>query len=266
MTPTRICLLALVACSRHEPTPAPAPASAPAAATTPATQAAAIVAEPDRTEHDKKRDAQRKPAELLVFAGIAPGMHVADLGAGGGYTSELLARAVGPTGSVVAQDSPHWGAPDDPGLSKLWQKGRLANPKLTNLSHVARDWTDPLPPEAKNLDAVTFVAAYHDVIAEKDDEAKLDAAVFAALKPGGVYVVLDNSAKPGSGTTACEPLHRIDEQVVRDEVQHAGFKLVGTSDFMRRPDDTRDWNADPEAGDATKRFTQDVFALKFVKP
>lgn len=264
MTPTRICLLALVvACSRHDATPPPTPTPAPAPAAGPVKlDAAAIVAQPDRADRDRKRDAQRKPADLLVFAGIAPGMHVADLGAGGGYTSELLARAVGPTGSVVAQDTPHWGAPDDPGLSKLWQKAR----QLPNLSHVARDWTDPLPPEAKNLDAVTFVAAYHDVIAEKDDEAKLDAAVFAALKSGGVFVVLDNSAKPGSGTTACEPLHRIDEQVVRDEVQRAGFKLVATSDFMRRPDDTRDWNADPEAGDATKRFTQDVFALKFVKP
>jgi predicted methyltransferase len=262
MKPTTICLLAAAACSHGESKPAPAPA----AGKLDATHAAAIVAQPDRSDRDKKRDAQRKPAELLVFAGIAPGMHVADLGAGGGYTAELLARAVGPTGSVVAQDTPHWGAPDDPGLVKFWQKNRLADGKRPNLSHVARDWTDPLPPEAKNLDAVTFVAAYHDVIAEKDDAAKLDAAVFAALKPGGVFVVLDNSAKPGSGTTACEPLHRIDEQVVRDEVQRAGFKLAGTSDFMRRPDDTRDWNADPEGADPAHRFQQDVFALEFVKP
>ena len=79
------------------------------------TQAAAIVAAPDRSDRDRERDKQRKPVELLILAGIAPGMHVADLGAGGGYSSELLARAVGPTGSVIAQDSPHW---DGPGLVK----------------------------------------------------------------------------------------------------------------------------------------------------
>lgn len=260
--PTRWLVLALLtACSRHT-----ASTSAPSPAALDTAQAAAIVAAPDRSDRDKQRDAQRKPAELLQFVGIAPGMHVADLGAGGGYTSELLARAVGPTGSVVAQDTPHWGTPDDPGLTQLWQKTRLAKATLSNLSHVARGWNDPLPPDAKNLDAVTFVAAYHDVIAEHDDANKLDAAVFAALKPGGVFVVIDNSAKSGTGEAACEPLHRIDEQVVREEVQRAGFKLAATSDFMRRPDDTREWNADPGSADPAHLHNQDLFALKFVKP
>jgi predicted methyltransferase len=127
------------------------------------------------------------------------------------------------------------------------------------------DWNTPLPVDAHDLDLVTFVAAYHDVKAEKDDTAKLNAAVFAALKHGGTYVVIDNSAKPGSGIEACEPLHRIDEQVVRDEVTHAGFKLAATSDFMRQPKDTRDWNADPSSKDS-RVHTQDLFALKFVKP
>ena len=240
-----------------------APSVAPAAKLDKA-QADAIVAAPDRSDRDKKRDAQRKPAELLLFAGIAPNMHVADLGAGGGYTAELLARAVGPNGSVIAQDTPHWGGSNDPGLDKLWKERRLG--KLPNLTHVARGWNDPLPRDAKNLDVVTFVAAYHDVIAEHDDETKLVAAVYAALKPGGVFVVIDNSAKPGTGKSACEPLHRIDEQLVRDEVLHAGFKLAATSDFMRRPDDTRDWNADPEQADDAHRFKQDLFALAFVKP
>jgi predicted methyltransferase len=257
-----MCVLA--ACS-HASSPAATPTQPAPSATQSggidASQAAAIVAASDRTDHDRKKDSYRKPADLLVFVGIAPGMHVADLGAGTGYSSELMARAVGPTGSVIAQDTPHWD--DDGGLSKLWVE-RLARPAMANAKHVMRGWNEPLPPEAKDLDAVTFVAAYHDVIAEKDDSQKLDAAVFAALKHGGVFVVIDNSAKAGSGTAACQPLHRIDEQVVRDEVTRAGFKLVAENDFMRNPADPRDWNADPEADKRT--HTQDSFALKFVKP
>jgi predicted methyltransferase len=225
-----------------------------------ATRAAEIVAAADRTDKDRETDKMRKPAELLPFIGLAPGMHVADLGAGGGYSTELLARAVGPNGTVIAQDSPHW---DGPGMTKAWE-ARLARPVLANTKHVMRGWNDPLPADAHDLDVVTFIAAYHDVVAEKDDENKLNAAVFAALKPGGVYLVIDNSAKADSGKAACEPLHRIDEKVVRDEVQSAGFKLAAESAFMRNPADTRDWNADPGADPRT--HTQDLFVLKFVKP
>ena len=221
--------------------------------------AQAIASASDRDPHDTKRDAQRKPAQLLVLTGVATGMHAADLGAGTGYTAELIARAVGPTGSVIAQDSPHW---DGDWLHKAWDP-RLAAHK--NLTHVMRGWNEPLPPEAHDLDLVTFVAAYHDVIAEKDDPAKLDAAVFAALRHGGKYLVIDNSAKPGTGTSACASLHRIDEDVVKQQVQAAGFTLVAENDFMRNPADTRDWNADPGANDP-RVHTQDDFALEFVKP
>jgi len=219
-----------------------------------------VVAAPDRSEKDRGMDAFRKPAELLGFAGIAPGMHVADLGAGGGYTTELLARTVGPSGTVLAQDTPDW---DGPGLQKAWQT-RLAKPALGNTKHVMRQWDDPLPPEATNLDVVTFIAAYHDVVVEKFDENKLNRAVFAALKPGGVYIVVDNSARAGRGKEDCEPLHRIEESVVKDEVQGAGFRLAGEGSFMRNPADTRDWNANP--GNDPRTHTQDLFVLKFVKP
>jgi predicted methyltransferase len=236
-------LLALVACAKHDTPPSPE----------------AIVNAPDRDARDKQRNGQRKPAQLIAFAGAKPGMHVADLGAGTGYTAELMARAVAPGGTVVAQDSPHW---DGDCLKTAWD-ARLG--ARTNLTHVMRDWASPLPPEAHDLDLVTFVAAYHDVVAEGDDPTKLNAAVFAALRHGGTYIVIDNSAKPGTGTTACAPLHRIDEAVVKQQVTSAGFRLAGENDFMRNPNDPRDWNADPSAKDP-RVHTQDLFALKFVKP
>jgi predicted methyltransferase len=135
---------------------------------------------------------------------------------------------------------------------------------MKNTTHVMRQWDDPLPPEAKDLDAVYSVAIYHDAVGEKGDMAKLNQAVFAALKPGGAYVVIDNSGKDGSGTSDCENLHRIDEKTVREQVTQAGFKLAAEGDFLRNPSDTRDWNADP--GHDPRSHTQDLFALKFVKP
>jgi predicted methyltransferase len=224
------------------------------------TLATKIVAAPDRIDKDKQKDAQRKPVETLVFIGARPGMRVAELGAGGGYTTELLARTVGPSGAVIAQDTPNW---DSPGLKKVWEM-RLARPGFEHTTHVMRQWDDPLPPEAKGLDAVVIFATYHDAIAEKGDTNKLNQAVFAALKPGGAYIVVDNSAQAGSGARDCEPLHRVDEQLVRDEVQRAGFKLAAENDYLRNPADTRDWNADPGAD--ARSHTQDLFALKFVRP
>src|SRR5690349_2714979 len=153
--------------------------------------AEAVVAAPDRTERDRGMDVHRKPIPMLTFFGIAPGMRVAELGAGGGYSTELFARAVGPSGAVYAQDTPNW---DGPGLRKVWEM-RLARPAFRNTTHVMRQWDDPLPPEAKELDAVYSVAVYHDAIAEKGDTAKMNQAVFAALKRGGVYAIVDNSAK-----------------------------------------------------------------------
>lgn len=251
MTRFALALVVLAACAKRD--------AAPTANDT--QRADAIVNAPDRDARDKQRDEQRKPAQLLVLAGAKPGMHVADLGAGTGYTSELMARAVAPTGTVIAQDSPHW---DGDWMKAPWE-ARLHAPAGKNLTHVMRDWNAPLPPEAHDLDLVTFVAAYHDVVAEGDDPTKLDAAVFAALKHGGTFLVIDNSAKPGSGTTACQPLHRIDEAVVKQQVQAAGSRLAGESDFMRNAADPRDWNADPGAKDP-RVHTQDLFALKFVKP
>ena len=218
-----------------------------------------VVGAPDRTERDRGMDVHRRPIPMLAFFGVGPGMRVAELGAGGGYSTELFARAVGSSGVVYAQDTPNW---EGPNLRKAWEM-RLARPALRNTTHVMRQWDDPLPAEAKQLDAVYSVAVYHDAVAEKGDTAKLNQAVFSALKPGGVYAIIDNSARPGSGAADAERLHRIDEQLVRDEVQRAGFKLEAEDRFLRNPDDARDWNAD---SGVNKTHTQDRFALKFVKP
>jgi predicted methyltransferase len=220
---------------------------------------AQIVSAPDRTERDQSMDSHRKPVEMLAFFGVAPGMRVGELGAGGGYSTELFARAVGPQGAVYAQDTPDW---DGPGLKKAWEM-RLSRPVLQNTTHVLRQWEDPLPPEATNLDAVYSVAVYHDAIAEKHDSVKMNQAVFAALRPGGVYAIIDNSAKSGSGAADAERLHRIDEELVRAQVLGAGFKLMGEAGFLRNPADPRDWNAD---SGVNKVHTQDRFALKFIKP
>jgi len=221
----------------------------------------AVVDAPDRDPADKKLDAGRKPAELLAFAGIKPGMKVADLAAGGGYTTELLARAVGPTGVVYGQNSPMI---IEKFAAKPWA-ARLAKPADKNVVKVTRDFDDPLPPEAKDLDAVVMVLFYHDTFWMKVDQAKMNAAVFRALKPGGVFVILDHSGRAGSGTSEVQTLHRIDEAVVRKEVPLAGFKLAADADVWRNPDDKRDWNSSPMAA-GEKRGTSDRFALKFVKP
>ena len=218
-----------------------------------------IVAAPDRAERDRSMDPQRKPVQMLEFFGTAPGMRVADLGAGGGYSTELWARAVGPSGSVYAQDTPDWGVE---GLTKVWQ-ARLARPALQNTKHEIRYWDDPFPDGVKDLDAVYMVAAYHDVLNEKRDVAAMNRAVFAALKPGGIFGIIDNSAKAGSGASDVGTLHRVDEQLVRDQVAAAGFKLAGEAGFLRNPADPRDWNAD---SGVNKTHDQDRFALKFIKP
>jgi predicted methyltransferase len=221
----------------------------------------AIVASPDRSEADRALDAGRHPAELLAFFGVAPGMRVAELGAGTGYTSELLARAVAPGGVVYAQNSP---SVLQRFAEKPWSE-RLAKPVMKDVVRVDRDFDDPLPPEAKDLDAVFMVLVYHDTVWMKVDRAKMNRAVFRALKPGGVYAVVDHSARTGAGLADVETLHRIEESALRKEIESAGFELAKEADFLRNPEDTREWSASPRAA-GERRGTSDRFVLEFVKP
>jgi predicted methyltransferase len=220
-----------------------------------------VVDAQDRDPKDRELDGGRHPAELLAFAGIAPSMHVAELFAGGGYTSELLARAVGPSGVVYAENNKFL---LDRFAAKPWSE-RLAKPVMKNVVRVDRELDDPLPPEAKNLDAAFIVLAYHDTVWMNTNRDAMNRAVFAALKPGGEYVIVDHSAKDGSGVGDVKTLHRIDKATVVAEVTKAGFKLSKEGDFLHNPSDARDWNDSPMAA-KEKRGTSDRFVLAFVRP
>ncbi len=240
----------LFACAKS--TTAPMPISSPIAA---------AIAATDRSADDRALDAGRKPGEVLSFFGVAPGQKIGELFAGGGYTTELLARTVGDTGKVYAQNTTEI-------LEKFARKPwaeRAAKPVMKHVVAVERPIDDPLPPEATELDEVITILNYHDTVWMKADRAKMNKAVFAALKHGGIYAIVDHSAADGSGTRDCETIHRIDEAVVKTEVAAAGFVLDGESAVLRNPADPRDWNASPHKA-ADKRGTSDRFTLRFKKP
>jgi len=215
----------------------------------------------DRSEADRALDAGHHPVELFEFFGIAPGMKVAELGAGGGYTSELLARIVGPEGKVYGQNNQFI---LQRFAEKPWSE-RLQKPVMKNVTRLDTEFDAPFPKDLKNLDAVLNVLFYHDTVWMKADRAKMNAAIFEALREGGVYGIVDHSAREGDTTTQAQTLHRIEEKTLRAEVEKAGFRFVASADFLRNPDDARDWNASPsKAGE--RRGTSDRFVLKFEKP
>jgi predicted methyltransferase len=211
---------------------------------------AQIVDDPRRSDADRTNDVRRKPVQMLYFIGIRPGMHALDVASGGGYTTELLARAVGPKGEVYAQTPK-----PSPRLLE-----RLKSPAMANVILLVRKFEDPVPPEVKDLDLVTLMFNYHDFEHFGVDRARLNAAVFAALKPGGMYVIADHSGRPGTGVSESGTLHRIEESVLRREVEAAGFQLAAEGTFLRNPNDPRD----RETPDPPQ--PKDEFVLKFVKP
>lgn len=217
---------------------------------------AAIVAAPDRSAADRETDKRRRPELLLAYAGVRPGMHVLDVNSGAGYNTELLARVVGPGGVVYAQDSQ--------GIIEKIVKGRfdarMKTAPIRNVVRVVRDYEDPAPPDVRDLDLVTFFFFYHDTNNLGVDRAKMNRAIYQALKPGGLLVIADHSAKPGDGTNVTRTFHRIDEDVIRREVQAAGFHLVGEGGFLRHPEDPRD------APVFKATIPVDEFVLKFRKP
>lgn len=210
----------------------------------------ALVASPDRSAADRQADERRKPEQLLAFTGVSTGMKVLDVGAGGGYTTELLARAVGPQGVVYAQNTQS---------REVFEK-RMKTPAMKNVVAVIRPFDDPAPPEAKDLDLITMILIYHDTTYLPVDRAKMDRRFFELLKRGSHLIIVDHSAKAGAGTSVGKSLHRIEEAQLRREVEAAGFKLEAEGDFLRNPNDPRD------AAFFDMKIPTDRFALKFVKP
>lgn len=216
----------------------------------------AIVNSPDRSEDDRITDERRRPAEMLTFFGVKPGMTVLDIGTGGGYTAELLARVVGPEGSVVAQN--------DSFISEKYLKGnvpeRFAKDIMRNVNYVVRPYDDPIPPGAGPFDLITVVFVYHDMEWLGRDRAVMNRRFFNALKPGGYVIVVDHKGNAGTGVSQSRTIHRIEESVVRDEFAGAGFQLADEAMFLRNPEDPR-----------TESFREatipvDRFVLKFRRP
>jgi predicted methyltransferase len=252
-----------------------------------------ILSSPDRTTADRTNDLRRKPEQMLGFIGIRPGIVALDLSAAGGYTTELLARSIGPTGKVYGQSRPRdpnqaptsSSAPEGnsrPNLApvatpaappggprpspvaladrdvRLREAGISAAPIVA----LSRPFEDPVPSDlaSKQIDLVTLMFNYHDLGHLGVDRAAMNRAVFRALKPGGLYVIADHAGRPGTGISESGTLHRIEEAFLRQEVEAAGFRLLEEGTFLRNPNDPRDKNTpDPPQ-------PKDEFVLKFVRP
>jgi predicted methyltransferase len=242
-----ICVLASLSLLAGWSTASAADASAP--------DYEAIVAAPDRSDADRQTDVRRQPAKMLAFTGVKSGMKVLDMGAGAGYSTELMARAVGPEGHVYAQESAAV-------MERVKDKFdvRAQNPVMKNTVHLIRNYDDPIPPDVSGLDMITFFFAYHDVTYMPADRAEMNRKMFAALKPGGFLVIADHSAKPGEGTSVAKTLHRIEESTLRQEIEAAGFKLAAEADFLKHPEDPRD------AAVFRPAVPVDEFVLKYQKP
>ncbi|MBV8686463.1 MAG: class I SAM-dependent methyltransferase [Alphaproteobacteria bacterium] len=232
------CALAAAGCAT---TTAPSP-----------TDYAAALADPVRPDADRARDADRKPAELLAFAGVGAGDKVAELAPGGGYFTRILSGAVGAGGRVYAI-----AAKPSAGVQAL----AAARPNVTILSGAPGTIPAPEP-----VDVVWTTLNYHDfknaTVGSGDGAAAINAAAFRALKPGGTYFIVDHEAGAGVGASVTSTLHRIEGAQVKREVEAAGFRLDAESPLLRHPADDHSQKVQ-ETG---IRGKTDQFVLRFRKP
>jgi predicted methyltransferase len=223
---------------------------------------AAAIADAGRPDADRQRDASRKPAETLAFAGVKPGDRVAELLPGAGYFTRLFSKVVGAAGHVYALvPAPAPDAPADAPDFAARVKAIAADPNYSNVSVVVEPFAQLKAPEP--VDLVWTSQNYHDLHNFPGvDVAVFNQLVWDALKPGGIYMVLDHAAEPGSGVRDTATLHRIDAETVKQEVLAAGFVFVGGSDLLHRPEDTHT----VKVFDPSVRGKTDQFILKFRKP
>jgi predicted methyltransferase len=222
------------------------------ASAAPSAAVMAAVADAGRPDADKAADADRKPAEMMDFAGVKPGDKVAELAPGGGYFTRVFAKTVGANGKVYAYAPPPRNPPPAGAPAPF-----AAYPNVSSIQGAYADFAVPEP-----VDVVWTSRNYHDFQNAMPDMAPFNKKVFAALKPGGVYVILDHAAAADAPDDVHMTLHRAKEAVVRREAEAAGFRFVGSSDAVHFPADDKTKRVF-EAGEHNKT---DQFVLKFVKP
>ena len=234
--------------------------SAGIASAAPTKEQLAAVADAGRPAADKERDAARKPAEMLEFAGVKPGQKVADFIPGGGYFTRIFAKAVGPKGKVYGViNAPPVGAPAPANPPPI--RAVAADPAYGNIEVVSVSLIEMKLPEP--VDLVWTSQNYHDVyVRNPENGRKATKAIYDSLKPGGVFIVLDHSAPAGAAIDPADRTHRIDPAIVRKEVEAVGFKFEGESNLLRNPADDRT----KPVFDASIRGKTDQFIYKFRKP
>ena len=217
----------------------------------------AAVADKGRPEADTKRDADRKPAEMMAFAGVKPGSVVADFFPGGGYFTRIFAKTVGPKGKVFAIANP----PPPTATTPPAIIGIAADPQYGNITIVPGVANFTLP---QQVDVFWTAQNYHDLFARARnvDISKVDKMIYDAIKPGGVFIVLDHAAAPGAPIDPDDKLHRIDPAHVKAQLISSGFKLESESKILANlADDHTKSVFDPAI-----RGKTDQFILKFRKP
>jgi predicted methyltransferase len=221
----------------------------------------AAVAHPGRPGVDTTRDVTRKPAEVLKFFGVRPGMRVLDVFAGGGYYSEILNHVVGEGGEVTLYNNGGWA-----GYAKAGLDQRLAGNRLPNVVSMVSE-TDATSFKTESYDAALFILGFHDLYYVDTGWPAIDAdqfiaAIHAAIKPGGVLGVIDHNAVAGADINTANTLHRIDPAIIEQKLTAAGFVLEASSDTLRNPDDDR---LKP-MGDPSIRGRTDRVVQRYRKP
>lgn len=209
-----------------------------------------IIQNPIRLEQDLKLDSKRKPLEMLNFIQAKPGMKVLDVFSSGGYTAQLMALAVGPTGKTYALNIKPFPALED----------RLKEHPQGNLISVVASLNELLPPSMdRQIDIITIINSYHDLVNINPDIQVMNKRISDLLKPGGMLIIRDHAAKEGAGKSTTKTLHRIDSAAVIADFESIGFQKVAEGDFLKNPKDSKEEHSNQTA------TPTEGFIIKFVK-